>query len=92
MQTILNNAKIEDKSTAALVVFIFGIFATFFYLRVVLKVSNRMQLLISAGAFCVWAYSMSSTDQLSWFNGTYAGLLLVGYTFIAPKIPLGGKS
>jgi FtsH-binding integral membrane protein len=91
MQTILNNAEAISRHTG-LVVFVFGVLATFFYLRVVLKVSNPVQLLISAGAFCVWAYSMSSTEQLSFYNGTYAGLLLIGYTFIAPKIPMGGKS
>jgi hypothetical protein len=91
MQTILNNAS-EVSEYTPLVVFLFGVFATYFYLRVTLKVTNLPQLLVSVGAFCVWAYSMSSEEQLSWYNGTYAGLLLVAYTFIAPKIPMGGKS
>jgi hypothetical protein len=91
MQTILNNAS-EVSEHTALVVFLFGVTATYFYLRVTLKVTNLAQLLVSVGAFCVWAYSMSSVEQLSWYNGTYAGLLLVAYTFIAPKIPMGEKS
>ena len=89
MQAILDGAANPSEHTA-LVVFVFGVFATFFYLRVVLKVKNLVQLTISAGAFCVWAYSMSE-GHLSWYDGTYAGLLLIGYTFIAPKIPLGGQ-
>ncbi len=91
MQTILNNAQDIWEHTA-LVVFLFGICATYFFLRVVLKVTNKVQLLLSVGAFCVWAYSMSSPEQFRWYNGTYAGLLLIGYTFIAPKIVTGGKS
>ncbi|MGK2927139.1 MAG: hypothetical protein ACSLE2_16105 [Lysobacterales bacterium] len=87
MQTILNSAQDVSRFTP-LVVFVFGGFATWFYLRFPLKVSNTRQLLLSVGAFCVWAYSTSSPEQLSWYNGTYAGLLLVAYTFIAPKIPL----
>ena len=88
MQAILANAQ-DISSYTPLVVFLFGVFATFFYLRYVLKVSNRMQIVLSVGAFCVWAYSTSSPDQLSFYNGTYAGLLLVAYTFVAPKIQLG---
>lgn len=91
MTTILNNAQDVSEYTAPLV-FLFGVFATYFYLRFTLKVTNLIQLLVSVGAFCVWAYSMSSEEQLSWYNGTYAGLLLVAYTFIAPKIPMGEKS
>jgi hypothetical protein len=87
MQAILSNAQ-EISRYTPLVVFLFGVFATWFYLRQTLKVSNRRQLLLSVGAFCVWAYSLSSPEQLAWYNGTYAGLLLIAYTFIAPKIPL----
>lgn len=87
MQTILGNAQNVSGYTP-LVVFLFGVFATWFYLRYALHVTNIRQLMLSAGAFCVWAYSMSSPEQLSWYNGTYAGLLLLAYTFIAPKVPL----
>ncbi len=87
MQAILANAQDISRFTP-LVVFLFGVFATAFYLRYVLKVSNGMQILLSVGAFCVWAYSTSSAEQLSFYNGTYAGLLLVAYTFVAPRIQL----
>lgn len=90
MQSILTNATPKPHWVAFLLVFMFGIFATYFYLRVSLKVTNKMQLGLSAGAFCVWAYSMA--PQLSWYNGTYAGLILIAYTFIAPKISLAVKS
>ncbi len=91
MQSILVNATPKPDWVAFLVVFMFGVFATYFYLRVSLKVTNKLQLWLSVGAFCVWAYSMVPLG-LSWHNGTYAGLLLIGYTFIAPKITLDVKS
>jgi hypothetical protein len=87
MQSILMSASTEIDQVAFLVVFMFGIFATYFYLRVSLKVTNKIQLGLSVGAFCVWAYSMMPPD-FSWHNGTYAGLLLIAYTFVAPKIAL----
>lgn len=90
MQSILINATPKPDWIAFLVVFLFGIFATYFYLRVSLKVNNVLQLWLSVGAFCVWAYSMMP-QNFSWYNGTYAGLLLIGYTFIAPKIVLDLK-
>jgi hypothetical protein len=91
MQSILDNAQDISRFTP-MVVFLFGVFATWFYLRVTLKVNNPRQLLLSVGAFCVWAYSTSSPEQLPWYNGTYAGLLLVAYTFLAPKIPLQNRA
>lgn len=91
MQSILANSRPEPNDNVAFtVVVLFGIFATFFYLRVTLQVKNKIQLLLSVGAFCVWAYSLMPEDHC-WYNGTYAGLLLVAYTFIAPKIPLDSK-
>lgn len=90
MLAILNGA--EDKSAyAPLVVFLFGVFATWFYLRYTLQVVNKIQLLLSVGAFCVWAYSMSK-GLISWYDSTNAGLLLIAYTFIAPKILMAVKS
>jgi hypothetical protein len=68
----------------------FGILATYCYLRFSSKVTNKLQLGLSVGAFCVWAYSMVPPD-FSWYNGTYAGLLLIAYTFIAPQITLEVK-
>jgi hypothetical protein len=98
MQSILVNSEPKPGWEAILVVFMFGMFATYFYLRVSLKVTNNLQLALSVGAFCVWAYSMLPQDfnsmlppGYSIYNGTYAGLLLIAYTFIAPKIPLDIK-
>ncbi|PKG99246.1 hypothetical protein [Paraglaciecola sp. MB-3u-78] len=91
MQSILINGTPKPNWVAFVVVFMFGVFATYFYLRVSLKVTNKLQLLLSVGAFCVWAYSMLPQD-CSWHNGTYAGLLLIAYTFIAPKISLDVKT
>ncbi len=98
MQSILINSEPKSDWVAILVVFLFGIFATYFYLRVSLKVTNKLQLGLSVGAFCVWAYSMLPQNFNSMlpdgyiiYNGTYAGLLLIAYTFIAPKIPLDVK-
>ncbi|PCI64534.1 MAG: hypothetical protein COB38_12610 [Gammaproteobacteria bacterium] len=91
MQSILINATPKSNWVAFLVVFMFGVFATYFYLRVSLKVTNKLQLGLSVGAFCVWAYSMVP-PECPLYNGTYAGLLLIAYTFIAPKISLDVKS
>lgn len=91
MQSILINATPKPNWIAFLVVFMFGVFATYFYLRVSLKVTNKLQLLLSVGAFCVWAYSILPQNFII-YNGTYAGLLLIAYTFIAPKISLDVKS
>jgi hypothetical protein len=91
MQSILINATPKPDWIAFLVVFMFGIFATYFYLRVSLKVTSKLQLGLSVGAFCVWAYSMVPLE-CTWHNGTYAGLLLIAYTFVAPKIALEVKS
>lgn len=89
MQSILTNANdIPNTDLAFTAVFLFGIFATIFYLRVTLQVTNYFQVLLSVGAFCVWAYTLVPDGQYAWHNGTYAGLLLLAYTFIAPKISI----
>lgn len=91
MQSILTNTNDQsNKDFTLLAVFLFGIFATYFYLRVTMKVTNKIQLLLSVGAFCVWAYSMVP-ESYYFYNGTNAGLLLLAYTFIAPKVPLDLK-
>ncbi len=91
MQSILMNAEPKPDWIAFLVVFMFGVFATYFYLRVSLKVASKLQVWLSVGAFCVWAYSMLP-QNFSFYNGTYAGLMLIAYTFVAPKISLDVKS
>lgn len=87
MQAFLTNDQVPW--WLPLAVFLFGIFATVFYLRLILKVTSKLHILLSVGAFCVWAYSTSSPEQLSgWYNESVAGVLLLAYTFLAPKIPL----
>jgi hypothetical protein len=91
MQAILKNAQDVNMAIVPWVVFAFGVFATWFYLRVPLKVNNARQIAITVGAFCVWAFTIGAPfdkAHLPWWSSTYAGLLLLAYTFIAPKIPL----
>lgn len=89
MVTILKHSRDEIADVVPWVVFGFGILATWFYLRVTLGVKQLRQLLISTASFCVWAFTIGAPfDQQPWYNGTYAGLLLVAFTFLAPKIPL----
>lgn len=89
MQAILKNAN-NIAEIVPWLVFFFGALATYFSLRFTLKVTDRRQLVVTVGAFLVWALTIGSLPgQETWFNGTYAGLLLAAYTFIAPKIPMG---
>ncbi|MFK8016977.1 MAG: hypothetical protein AB8G17_16235 [Gammaproteobacteria bacterium] len=89
MMTLLENSRDEVAAIVPWLVFGFGVLATWFYLRVTLKVSNRRQIGITVGAFFIWAFTLGAPfENLDWYNGTYAGLLLAAYTFIAPKIPL----
>lgn len=91
MQSILGNAQQQPNiEIVFVIVFLFGIFATYFYLRFTMKVTSYVQLTLSVGAFCVWAYSLMP-ENYSWYNGMYAGLLLIAYTFIAPKIAMQFK-
>ena len=93
MMAILGNSAPPNPALVPWLVFAFGVFATWFYLRVPLKVTNRRQILVTVGAFCVWAFTLGPPfDDLAWYKGTYAGLLLAAYTFIAPHIPMAPKS
>lgn len=94
MTAILGSSADEIHEYVPWLVFLFGMVATYFYLRVTLKVTDLRQLLVTVGAFCVWAYAVGLPfqEQPDWYNGTYAGLLLAAYTFIAPKIPMGENS
>ena len=93
MQSVISNSREEDM-WANEVVFLFGLFATYFYLHVVSGVRSARQLWVSIGAFFAWALAMDPGGPnglaiYEWhINGTYAGLFLIGYTFIAPKIPI----
>ncbi len=91
MVTVLKNSKDDVADLVPWLVFAFGAMATLFYLRVTLKVLNTRQLALSVIAFCVWAFTIGDPfSQFAWYNGTYAGLLLIAYTFVAPQIPMGG--
>ncbi len=89
MQAILEGAKLVHPPVPWLV-YGFGIFATWFFLRFSLKVSDRWHLLLAMLAFAIWAFSLGGPfEQFQWYvdaGSTYAGLLVAGYTFIAPLL------
>lgn len=91
--TKLVSDETADQVAAAVpwVIFGFCAFATWFYMRVTLKVTDWRQLSLTVLAFCIWAFALGDpfTSVLSWYEDVYAGLLLAGYTFMAPKIPMG---
>lgn len=92
MVTLLKSSKDDVAELVPWLVFGFGALATLFYLRVTLKVLNSRQLALSVIAFCVWAFTIGEPfSQFAWYNGTYAGLLLMAYTFVAPQIPMEGQ-
>ena len=68
-------------------IFIFGVFATYLYLWKIEKVDKVIQLTISAGAYCVWVFSLGGPFvHLGWYDPIYAALLLPIYTFVIPLI------
>ncbi len=90
MVTLLKHSKDTVAEVVPWLVFAFGALATLFYLRVTLKVLDTRQLSLSVVAFCVWAFTIGEPfSHYAWYNGTYAGLLLIAYTFIAPQVPVG---
>lgn len=67
-----------------------GMFATWFYLKVFLKVDNHPQIIISVVAFAIWAINIGHGFQVEEIiKPSYAALALLVFTFFAPKIPLG---
>lgn len=67
-----------------------GVVATWFHMKVLLKIPSNTQIAISAGAFCVWAINTSSYS--AWIDPAYATALLVMYTFFAPGVPIKESS
>ena len=68
-------------------VFLFGMIGTYLYLWRVAKVSKKIQLLISVGAFVVWVFAIGGPfTTLSWYEPIYGGLLLPMYTFVTAII------
>ncbi len=75
------------------VLFFFGAFATYFYMRYPLKVTNSRQLGLTVGAFGVWAFSLGYPFTVfEWYLEAYGGILLAAYTLIAPHVPLDSAS
>lgn len=58
----------------------FGALCTYFYLQRVQKVTKQAQLIISCGAFLVWAFTLGGPG-FEWFKPLYGALLLPAYTF-----------
>ncbi len=93
MVTLLKHSKDAVAEMVPWLVFGFGALATWFYLRVTLKVLDSRQLALSVAAFAVWAFTIGEPfSRYAWYNGTYAGLLLIAYTFVAPQIPVGAAA
>lgn len=68
-------------------VFLFGIPATFFYLRRVEKVHKNSQIFISVIAYCVWVFAIGGPFvHLNWYQPLYGAIILPMYTFIVPII------
>lgn len=59
----------------------FGTGCTYLYLLRVQKVTKQMQLIISCGAFLVWAFTLGGPG-FEWFKPIYGALLLPSYTLL----------
>jgi len=65
--------------------------ATVLYLRVALKVKDKVQLAISVSAFFVWAFAIGGPFRYTgWYDAFYAGMAVAAFTFAAPLLPMGG--
>lgn len=73
------------------VIFVIGALLTYFYLKVYIKVPTNLQVMVSVGAFCVWALAINSSGPDPWISGRWTGILVLVYTFVAPKIPIKAK-
>jgi hypothetical protein len=62
-----------------------GVVATIAFLSRIQKVQKSRQLLISAGAFLVWAFALGGPfENLLWYHGAYGSVALLLYTFFVP--------
>jgi len=84
-------ASADNGKITHIAVFVIGALLTFFYLKVYQKVSNTLQVGISVGAFCIWALAIDSSGPHAWVPGTWSGIFVLVYTFVAPKIPIDSK-
>ena len=93
MTLILSNSSDEVHAIVPSIVYGFCAFATWFYMRYTLKVTDWRQLLVTVAAFLIWGFSFSEPfGELSWWTETYSGLLLAGFTFLAPNLPMGAEA
>lgn len=68
-------------------IFILGILGTVLYLWRVSRVVDKLQILISTGAFVVWVFALGGPFlSLSWYHPVYGALLLPIYTFFIPIV------
>jgi hypothetical protein len=87
LQSMLQSIPDSPSLTVSWGVFGFGILATFLHLSRIAKVTKKRQILISLGAFVVWAFALGGPFQtLSWYQPAYGGMLLCCYTFLVPII------
>lgn len=86
----LVNVAQADEGLPALVpwlVFAFGLVATWLYSQFTLMIKDARQLIVTIGAFSVWAVAIGGPFQeLAWYRDTYSALILPMYTFLAPYI------
>ena len=65
-------------------VFAFVLVATYFYLRVVLKIEAPRQLFVTLGAFCVWAFTIGGPFEQVPYSDSIGAMILPAYTFMVP--------
>lgn len=93
MTLILSNSSDEVHAIVPAIVYGFCAFATWFYMRYTLKVTDWRQQLVTVAAFLIWGFTFSEPfGELSWWTDTYSGLLLAGFTFLAPNLPMGTRA
>lgn len=86
---VSNSEDAKDDTWAPWVILSIGAIATWAYLRYTLKVTNPVQLSVSVAGFLVWAFTIGGPFQeFEWYSGTYAGIALATFTFMAPMIPI----
>ena len=67
---------------------------TFFYIQKQTFQANKppaiKQILISVGAFLIWAFAIGGEpfESLSFYNSAYGSILMILYTLTIPLIPL----
>ena len=93
MTLILSSSSAEVHDVVPGIVYGFCVFATWFYMRYTLKITDWRQLLVTVLAFMVWGFTFGEPfPGLTWWNETYSGLLLAGFTFLAPNVPMGAEA